>query len=115
MRQSSRTTRRLTAGALTVVAGAVLFGLVVATDRAAATSSSLHQFAGAVDAVVRTGATGDTATVMGGAAATGASAAALPDTSGSGTVLVMAAAFLVLCAAAAVALVRTSQRERTHH
>ena len=114
MRLSSRTTRRLTAGTLVVVAGAVLFGLVVATDRGA-TTSSLHQFAGAVDAVVRTGATSDTATVMGGAAATGASAAALPDTSGSGTVLVMAAAFLVLCAAAAVALVRTNHRERTHH
>ena len=105
MRQSSRTTRRRSAGTL-VVAGALLIGFV---------SSSLYVFAGAGDAVVRTGATSDTATVMGGAAATGASAAALPDTSGSGTVLVMAAAFLVLCAVAAVALVRTSQRQRTHH
>jgi hypothetical protein len=113
MRQSSRTARRLTAGTLVVVAGA-FFGLVVATDRAA-TTSSLDQFAGAVGTVVRTGATSETATVTGGAAATGASAAALPDTSGSGTVLVMVGAFLVLCAAAAVALVRTSsQRERTH-
>jgi hypothetical protein len=114
MRQSSRTARRFTAGTLVVVTGALLLGLVVATDRGATTPSSLGQVAGAVGRVVRTGATTETATVTGGAAATGASAAALPDTSGSETILVMVGAFLVLCAAAAVALVRTSQRQRTH-
>jgi len=104
MRQSSRTTRRLTGRAVVVVG--TLIGFVF---------TSLYLFAGAGDAVVRTGATSDTATVMGGAAATGASAAALPDTSGSGTVLAMAVAFLVLCAGAAFALLRFGRRERTHH
>ena len=46
--------------------------------------------------------------------ATGASAAALPDITGSETVLVMVGAFLLLCAAGAWALLRASHRERTH-
>jgi hypothetical protein len=71
--------------------------------------------AGAVSSVVRTGATAATATVTGGAAATGASAAALPDTFGPSTVLAMAGVLLTLCAAAAWALLRTSSKEhRTH-
>ncbi|MGZ4689123.1 MAG: hypothetical protein ACXVKA_10235 [Acidimicrobiia bacterium] len=62
--------------------------------------------------MVRTGATAATATVTGGAAATGASAAALPDTTGSGTVLAMSGVFLTLCAAAAWALLRSSRSEQ---
>ena len=69
--------------------------------------------AGAVSSVVRTGATAATATVTGGAAATGASAAALPDTSSPGTVLAISGVFLTLCAAAAWGLLRTRGRE--HH
>ncbi len=134
MRQSSRTARRLTTGTLALLAGAgallgtrtVFFpselapapvgaanGVVVATDRGA-TAESSNLIAAAVGRVVRTGATTETATVLGGAAATGASAAALPDTAGSGTILAMAGVFLLLCAAAAAALVRASRREGTH-
>jgi hypothetical protein len=69
--------------------------------------------AAAVSSVVRTGATAATATVTGGAAATGASAAALPDTSSPGIVLAMSGVFLTLCAAAAWGLLRTSGRG--HH
>lgn len=43
---------------------------------------------------------------------TAASAAALPDTGGSGTVLVMACVFLLLCGAAALALVHSHRREQ---
>ncbi len=43
---------------------------------------------------------------------TAASAVALPDTGGSGTVLVMACVFLLLCGAAALALVHAQRRER---
>ena len=131
MRSTSRTARRLTAGTLALMAGtgAVLgsrvalsvgdlapvdtgaLGAVVATDRGA---TARFVIAAAVDRVVRTGATTETATVLGGAAATGASAAALPDTAGSGTTLAMAGVFLLLCAAAAAALVRASHREGTH-
>ena len=111
MRQPSRTTAlRLGAGVLVVVMGA-LTGLVVAMDSGATTSSPIAIAAGRV---VRTGATTEAAVVPGGAAATGASAAALPDITGSGTVLVMVGAFLLLCAAGAWALLRASHRERTH-
>lgn len=134
MRQSSRTARRLTTGTLALLAGTgallgtrTVFsgselapatagaanGAVVAMDRGA-TAESSTLIAAAVGRVVRTGATTETATVLGGAAATGASAAVLPDTAGSETILAMAGVFLLLCAAAAAALVRASHRERTH-
>ena len=133
MRQPSRTARRLTAGTLALLAGTAALlgtrtgfeselapatagtgaGLVVARDRGA-TAQSSTLIAAAVGRVVRTGATTETATVLGGAAATGASAAALPDITGSETVLVMAGAFLLLCGAGAWALLRSSHRERTH-
>jgi hypothetical protein len=113
MRQPSRSTaHRLSAGASVLVGGALL-GLVVAADRGA-TTPSLDQIATAAGTVVRTGATSEAAVVPGGAAATGASAAALPDITGSATVLMLAGVFLLLCAAAAVALVRSNHRERTH-
>lgn len=112
MRQPSRTTtHRLGAGVLVVVLGA-LTGLVVALERGATTSSS--PIAIAAGRVVRTGATTEAAVVPGGAAATGASAAALPDVTGSNTMLVMVGAFLLLCAAGAWALLRTGHQERTH-
>jgi len=99
--------RRYGAGALLVVLGA-LTGLV-AVDRAATAPS---QIATAAGTVVRTGATSEAAVVPGGAVATGASAAALPDITGSEAVLLMAGAFLLLCAAAAYLLFRSGHRER---
>jgi hypothetical protein len=101
MRQPSRqTAHRFGTGALLVVMGAMtLFFLQIAT---------------AAGTVVRTGATSEAAVVPGGAAATGASAAALPDITGSEAVLVMAGAFLLLCGAAAYLLLRSSHRERMH-
>lgn len=95
-------------------AGAVALGFC-ALAVALTFSIFSSQIAAAVSRVVRTGATAATATVTGGAAATGASAAALPDTTGSGTVLVMACVFLTLCAAAAWALLRTSRKEHHSH
>jgi len=134
MRLTSRTARRFFTGTLALFAGTgALLGtrtgfatelapanagvsteLAVARDRGA-TAGSSEEIAAAVGRVVRTGATTETATVLGGAAATGASAAALPDTAGSGTILGMVGVFLLLCAAAAAALVRASHRESSHH
>src|SRR5262245_9165553 len=93
-----------------------LTGTAASFSAALAVSISISfLIAAAVSSVVRPGATAATATVTGGAAATGASAAALPDTFGPGTVLVMAGVFLTLCCAAAWALLRTSSKEhRTH-
>lgn len=87
-------------------------GMVALTSAALAVSFLI---AAAVSSVVRTGATAATATVTGGVAATGASAAALPDTTGTDTVLAMCGVFLTLCGAAAWALLRTSRSETRSH